>query len=168
MSDRLGPETKAVIDAIRATEDMPENPQLGLWRFERIGRTDIYRVYIANPLRYIIMTGADLTTQLAIPFPHRWLRIHFYHTTNGGGVMPPPLSNAYLRITLRREVATFDPNFVSDELFCEFNINHHIIQEQFGEGWEYEAGVWNLILNTTATEFVWPLFYIQKLKTVGK
>lgn len=159
----LGPETKAIVDAVRSTEDMEERYSTGVWRFERVGKTDIYKVYIAADARYILMTGANVTTQLSIPFPHRWLRIHFYHTQVAG--LP---AMGYLRISLRREVNTFDPNLASDELFCEFNINQHVVQEQFGEGWEYEAGVWTLILNTALNERVAPLFYIQKLKTVGK
>jgi hypothetical protein len=40
-----------------------------------------------------------------------------------------------------------------------------LIIEKFGEGFEYEAGTYNLILNTTNTDLIFPVFYIQKLET---
>jgi hypothetical protein len=139
---------------------MAEKFNVGLWTFERIGKTNIYKVYITADPSAIVMTAADVTTQLQIPFAHRWLRTHFYHTTAAYA-----LSLTYLRITIRREVATMLPVRFSDELFCEFDINSHMILEMFGEGFEYEPSTYNLILNTTATELIFPIFYIQKLET---
>lgn len=167
MSERIGPETRAIVDAVRATEDMPENPQIGLWKFERIGRTDIYKVYLANATRNMLMTGVNIVTQLQIPFPHRWIRIHFFLYT-AVGFEPFAMSVNFLRVSLRREAQTTAPATYIDELFCEFNMNDGIIQEQFGEGFEYEAGAWNLITNAPVTDGLIPVFYIQKLKTVGK
>ena len=159
--NRLGPETRAIIEAIHNTEDMTEVYRIGFWTMERIGKTNIYKVFITAEPRAIAMpaVAADVTTQLSIPFPHRWLRVHFYHTTAAFVVSFEPL-----RITIRREVTTMLPVEFLDELFCEFDITDVIGIEKFGEGFEYEAGVWNIILNTVATELVFPLFYIQKLE----
>jgi hypothetical protein len=159
---RLGPETKAIIEAIHGTENMENNIQVGLWTMERIGKTNIYKVYITVDPHAIAMpaVAADVITQLHIPFPHRWLRTHFYHTDAAYVV-----SLQYLRITLRRELNTMFPVQFADDLFCEFDINAVMIIEKFGEGFEYEAGTYNLILNTNATDLIFPLFYIQKLET---
>jgi hypothetical protein len=161
MSNRLGPETKAIIEAIHNTENCPDQYQQGFWTIERIGKTNIYKVYITEEPRAIAMpaVAADVTTQLRIPFAHKWLRIHFYHTTAAYVV-----ATTALRVTLRRAVGVMLPVQFLDELFCEFDITDVIMIEKFGEGFEYEAGTWNLILNTTATDLVFPLFYIEKLE----
>lgn len=160
MSQRLGPETRAIIEAIHGTENMESRYHIGLWTFERMGKTSIYKVYITADPAAIAMTGAAVATQLHIPFAHKWIRIHFYHTD----ATIVAVSTAYLRITLRREVGKMFPANYLDELFCEFNINQHLIQEQYGEGFEYEACVWTLILNSVATDLIFPLFYVQKLE----
>ena len=161
MSQRLGPETKAIIEAIHGTENCPDQYSEGFWTIERIGKTNIYKVYITAEPRAIAMpaVAADVTTQLHIPFSHKWLRFHFYHTDAAYAISIQPL-----RITIRRAVTTMLPVQFLDELFCEFEITDVIGIEKFGEGFEYEAGVWNIILNTAATELVFPLFYIQKLE----
>jgi len=157
---RVGPETRAIIEAIHGTENCADNYQSGLWMMERIGKTNLYKVYITVDPHAIVMTGANVMTQLHIPFPHRWLRTHFYHTDAAYAV-----SIDYLRITLRRELNTMFPVQFADDLFCEFEINAVMVIEKFGEGFEYEAGTYNVILNTTATNLIFPLFYIQKLET---
>lgn len=161
MAQRLGPETKAIIEAIHGTKDAEERYQSGVWMLERIAKTNIYKVYLTAAPPAIVMTGAAVATQLHIPFPHKWLRIHFYHTDAAYAI-----SMAYLRITLRRAVGVMFPAEFLDELFCEFNINAATITEKFGESFEYEASTWNLILNAAATDLIFPLFYIQKLETL--
>lgn len=160
MSQRLGPETRAIIDAIHNTENSAERYQSGFWMMERIGKTNIYKVYINEDPHAIVMTGADVVTQLQIPFPHRWSRIHFYHTDAAYAV-----SVNHLRVTLRREIATMLPLQFVDDLFCEYDITAVMMIETFGRGFEYEAGVYNVILNTGATDLIFPLFYIEKLET---
>jgi hypothetical protein len=160
MAQRIGPETKAIIEAIHGTKDAEEKYQVGVWTIERIAKTNLYKVYITLDPHAITMTGLNVVTQLHIPFPHRWLRIHFCHTD---AAYAPSL--AYLRITLRRELGTMFPPLFIDDLFCEFNMNAVLIIEKFGEGFEYEAGTYNLILNTTNTDLIFPVFYIQKLET---
>jgi hypothetical protein len=159
MSGRIGPETRAIIEAIRGTENCNERYSVGLWTLERIGKTNIYKVYLNADPPAIVMTGAVVVTQLHIPFAHRWKRIHFYHTTAALVV-----SQERLRVTLRREVNTFVPIQFLDELFCEFDITAVIMIERFGKDFEYEAGVYNVMLNTTATDLMFPLFYIEKLE----
>jgi len=159
MAQRLGPETKAIIDAIFKREGMADHYQSGLWMMARVGKTNIYKVYLAADPAAVVMTGAAVTTQLQIPFAHKWLRIHFYHTDAALAI-----SQDSLRVTLRREVGTMFPAGFLDELFCEFEIVAVIMIEKFGEGFEYEAGPYNLILTTTATDLIFPLFYIEKLE----
>jgi hypothetical protein len=157
----VGPETRAIVEAIHNTENCAGNYQVGPWTMERVGKTNIYKVYITAIPHAVTMpaVAADVTTQLQIPWPHKWLRIHFYHTTAAFGV-----SVTAMRVTLRRAVGVMFPNEFLDELFCEFDITDTIMIEKFGEGFEYEACTWALILNTTATELVFPVFYIQKLE----
>jgi hypothetical protein len=160
MSSRIGPETRAIIEAIHSTEDCKDRYQVGPWTFQRVGKTNIYKVYpIADPPA-IVMTALDVTTELQIPFAHRWVRIHFYHTTAAFAV-----SQQALRVTLRREVNTMIPAQFLDELFCEFDITAVIMIEKFGEGFEYEQGAYKVILNSVATDLIFPVFYIQKLET---
>jgi hypothetical protein len=155
----LGYETQAIIEAIHNTENCAEKYSMGLWTIERVGKTNIYKVYLNADPPAIVMTGAAVVTQVHIPFVHRWLRIHFYHTDAALAV-----SQNYLRISLRRELGTMFPANFIDDLFCEFEINAVLVTEKFGKGFEYEAGVYNLILTTTATDLMFPLFYIQKLE----
>lgn len=161
MSTKLGPETRALIEAIHNTENCEGKYQSGVWMIERIGKTNIYKVYLQADPPAIAMpaVAADVTTDLHIPFPHKWLRIHFYHTTAAFVV-----SQDYQRITLRREVGTMFPAQFLDELFCEFYVNAVIMCEAFGDNFKFEAGTYHLILNTTATDLVFPLFYIEKLE----
>ena len=158
--EKLGYETKAIMQAIHNTEEAANHYTSGIWSFERVGKSNIYRVYVTIDPRAIVMTAANVTTQLNIPFPHRWLRIHFYHTdaAYATGV-------ANLAVTLTRAVGTMFPVAFADDLFAEGLLVSSRIIETFGEGFEYEAGSYNLILNSTALHLIFPLFYIQKLET---
>ena len=161
---RLGPETKAIIAAVHEAaginiENMAGNFLGAIWTMVRIGNTNIYKVYITAAPNGIVMTGAAVTTQIAVPFPHRWLRIHFYHTT-----IAFVASADALAITLRRPAGAMTPERFSEDLYNVAATVASRITEVFGGDFEYEAGAYDLILNTTATDLIFPLFYIQKLE----
>lgn len=159
MEARLGPETRAIIEAIHKTEGMAGNYLGGIWTMARIGKTNIYMVYVTAAPNGIVMTAADVTTPLQIPFPHRWVRIHFYHTT-----VAYVASIDALAIILRRRAGTMIPVRFSEDLFNGAGIVASRITEVFGEGFEYEPTTYDVTLNTTATDLIFPLFYVQKLE----
>jgi len=166
---RLGPETKAMLEAINelnATvkavgqpKDMAARYLGAVWTMVRIGNTDVYKVYITAAPNGIVMTAADVVTQLAIPFPHKWIRIHFYHTT-----VAYVASVDALAIILRRRAGTLTPETFSEDLYNEAAVVASRITEVYGGDFTYEAGTYDLTLNTTATHLIFPLFYIQKLE----
>ena len=131
---------------------------MGGWTFQRFAR-NIYKATRTTAPHSITMTGSDVTTQLQIPFPHRILRMHCYHTDSAYAESDIPMA-----VILRRRVATVTPAKFSEDLFNEDNINVSKMTEVFGEGFEYEAGIYDVILNTTSTHLIFPMFYIQKLE----
>jgi hypothetical protein len=157
MERRLGPETRAIIEAIHGTENMEDHYQSGVWMMDRIGKTNKYKVYITVDPNAIVMTAADVVTQLHIPFSHKWVKIHFYHTTAAYVA-----STDALAIILRRTAGTLTPVRFSEDLFNEPVIVASRITEIFGEEFQYEAGTYDLTLNTTATDLIFPLFYVKK------
>lgn len=128
------------------------------WTFKRIGK-NIYKIYRTVSPNAITMTGADVTTQLQIPFPHRLLRMHLYHTTSAYVA-----SSGMLTVTLARRETTLTPERFKENVFYESSIPASIITEVYGEGFEYEAGIYELTLNTNSTDLIFPLFYVQKLE----
>jgi len=155
----LGPETRAIIEAIHKTEDMAGNYLGGVWTMARIGKTNIYIIRVTAAPGTIAMTGNAVITQLTIPFPHRWVRIHFYHMTAVYAASVDALA-----IILRRTAGTLTPVRFSEDVFNGAAIVASRITEVFGEAFEYEAGTYDLSLNTTNTDLVLPLFYVQKLE----
>jgi len=131
----------------------------GVWTFKRIGK-NIFKIYVTADPNSITMTGANVTTQLQIPFPHRILRMHLYHTNSAYAA-----STNALTIILRRSAGTLTPAKFVEDLFNEDGIIVSKVTEVYGEGFEYEAGIYDLILNSTNTDLIFPIFYLQKLET---
>lgn len=130
----------------------------GVWIFKRIGK-NIYKIYIKLSPYSITMTGANVTTKLPIPFPHRILRMHLYHTDSAYAA-----STNALTAILRRAAASLTPERFEEDLFNETGIVASKVSEVYGEGFEYEAGIYDLILNTTNTDLIFAIFYVQKLE----
>lgn len=130
----------------------------GGWIFKRIGK-NIYKIYRELSPYSITMTGANVTTKIPIPFPHRILRMHLYHTNS-----TYVASTDALAAILRRAAGSLTPERVEEDLFNETAIVASKITEKYGEGFEYEAGVYDLILNTTNTDLIFPILYVQKLE----
>jgi len=127
------------------------------WTFKRIGK-NIYKIYVTADPNSITMTGSDVKTQLKIPFPHRILRMHLYHTNSAYAA-----STNALTIILRRSASTLTPAKFVEDLF-NGSATASKISEVYGEGFEYEAGIYDLILNSTNTDLIFPIFYLQKLE----
>jgi hypothetical protein len=158
MSERLGPETKAIIQAIRDTENTAEKYQTGVWTLERVGKTNIFKAYITEDPNAIAMTGVNVVTQLQIPFAHRIIAFLFRHTT---ALFVDSYDN--LDFILRRIATTMFPVQMRETLFYEMNITDEDGEEIFGENFEREACAYTITLNSTATNLIFLLFYIQKL-----
>jgi len=104
------------------------------------------------------MTAAAVTTQLHIPFPHRWVRIGFYHTTSGYVA-----ATTYMNITLKRTAGTIAPQRFDEYLFHEEDVRTAWAGENYGETFEYPPGTYELILTGANTNLVFPVFIIQRL-----
>ena len=132
----------------------------GVWTFQRIGK-NIWKIYITKSPHSITMKGSDVTTELHIPFIHRWLRIHFFHTDSSYDAVT---GGDRLNILLKRTAGTLTPQKFEEYLYKETGLTSARITEVFGESFEYESGIHQLVLNSTSTNLVFPVFYIQKLE----
>jgi hypothetical protein len=129
------------------------------WVFQHVAK-NIYKIYPARSPHSITMTGADVTTALRIPFPHRLIRLHWRHTDSAYAA-----STDALAIILRRPEGSMTPEHFEEDVFNETNIVKSKGTEKYGEGFEYEAGVYSVILNTTNTDLIFPILYVQKLES---
>lgn len=154
---RHGPETRALLLALaRIAPEYPETLMVGPWRFVRCG-ADFYRVVMEQ--NEIVMTGADVVTQLRIPFPFRWLRTDFYHTDAAGDA-----SQDAVYYSIQRPAGTLEPlNAFMEILITKYDITDAEFGENWGENFDYEPSVWNLLLNSTNTDLIFPIFYIRRL-----
>lgn len=156
---RLGYETKALLEAL-VHSHFEENMRNANWKFTKVG-LDLYRIeYVGVANGGIVMTAADVVTQLSIPFDHEWVRIGFYHTSAAGVAAV----NATF-INIARPAGTIPPLALFVEtLFREYDVTASSIMEVFGAEFQYEKATWNITLNTTATDLIFPVFYVRRLK----
>jgi len=131
----------------------------GVWTFKHVAK-NIWKIYITASPHSITMSGSDVTTQLHIDFPHRFLRIHLYHTSSAYAA-----STDALALTVERPVATV-PTLArfTDQLFREYDITASKLIEVFGEAFEYEECIWSIVLNSTSTDLVFLEIYVQLLE----
>lgn len=131
----------------------------GSWYFDLIGK-NIWKITYkgASNITYIAMTGSDVTTELHIPFPHRWNSTHFRHADSSNDD-----SNAKLTITIRRAKTKNTPAQFEEDMFHIANYQHVKLTELWGEMFEREASTYNVIMNSTSTDRIYLVFYIQKL-----
>jgi len=128
------------------------------WTFERVAM-NIWKIYRTASPHSITMTGSAVTTQLVIPFAHRWLRMSFYHTDSAYAA-----STANLSITMQRTADTIVPANFAEDLFEDTVIVTDTATEVFGTAFEYERTLYHLIMDSTNNHLVFPVFYIQKLE----
>ena len=128
------------------------------WTFERVAQ-NIWKIFRTTAPHSITMTGAAVTTQLNVPFAHRWLRMSWYHTDNAYAA-----SVANLSVTMQRTADTIVPANFEENLFEDAAIVAATATETFGEKFEYERTLYDLILDSTNAHLIFPVFYIQKLE----
>lgn len=103
------------------------------------------------------MTGADVTKAIRIPFPHRINKICFYHMTSAFAASTDPFSYSFA-------VKQGQHDFLAkleDALVSVSGSTSSKIIEVFGTAYEYEARTWTLTMNTTNTDLIIPVIYVQ-------
>ena len=106
----------------------------------------------------IPMTGADVTVEITIPYFHRINKLVLIHLDSSYDKSTDALD---VDFECKQGKSTISPKW-TDMLFQEDNIAVAEITEVFGEGFEYEPRTWSLTLNTTNTDLVIVVLYIQK------
>lgn len=133
---------------------------MGDFRAEHIG-SNFYKITAKTSDNSLTLTaGTDVTTQLRIPFPHRWVRASFLHTDATYVVM----TNSQLNILLKRTQGQGLPLKFEEYLYFDERIVSGNVTKPFGETNEYEASIYQLtLLGWTAGELVVPVLIIQKM-----
>jgi hypothetical protein len=121
-----------------------------------------YKATLKLPVgaNYAAMLGAgtDVTKNLIVPFPHRWQSTHFTHHTSADAD-----SNGALNILIRRPKGKNTPSQFEEDLIRIPNIVTARKSDTWGESFEREASVYDIIMDSTATDRVYPVFYLQRL-----
>jgi len=101
------------------------------------------------------MTGSDVTKELYIGFTHRLLRMHFYHTDSSYAA-----STDELFVRIERSAGTLYPLRFEEYLYDKSLIINSRISLLFTE-LDYEASVWKFTFNSTNTDLIFPVVYIE-------
>lgn len=129
------------------------------WTFKRIGK-NIWKIYPTASPHSITMTGSDVTTPLTIPFPHRLVRLTFFHTDSSYAAVTDELD-----ITLKRTQAQGYPQKFEEIVYYDASLQDSYPTARGGETYEYEGSVYQLILKCgTSGHLVFPVLYIQMLE----
>lgn len=107
----------------------------------------------------IVMDGSSVKTRLKIPFPFRLVRVCLYHVDTNDAA-----STDALTISYHRPVGSIASHpAMKDIVWALDACRKSNPQKPFGEGWEFEAGEWELDLNSTDTDKIEVLIYLQKM-----
>ena len=135
--------------------------QEGKWKRFHVGKNIWKYIYNSGGVNYIAMTGSDVPTQLHVPFPHRFMRFHLYHTDSSDAA-----SNDALSVTIERPAGTVPTlSKFTDQLFKESYIPASKLIEVFGETFEYEECIWSVVLNSTSTDRIYLEIFVQNLRS---
>jgi len=131
----------------------------GTWHFDLVGK-NIWKISYrgAANITYITMDGTAITTELHIPFAHRWNSTHFRHTDNTNTE-----STAGLNFTIRRAAGKNQPAQFEEDMLYLFVFTGSKRSDLWGEMFEREASTYDIIFETTTAHRVYPVFYVQKL-----
>lgn len=132
----------------------------GKWRFERIG-TNFWKIYIAASPNIVTMTGSDVTTELRIPFAHRFVRLSFVHVDSANAA-----KSSKLGVALHRPTGTTSPQSAInlEYVFQADNVSHYAFVVKLGIGYEYGESVYILTMDAANTDKILPIIYIQALE----
>lgn len=131
---------------------------IGAWRLQRVGR-NIWKMYLQTGSGCVTFDGAgNAALSFSIPYPHRFLRLHFSQITTANAASWLPWS-----CQVSRPLSTSTPASINEYIVKFDNEPVHTFTCVKGDGWEYEACVWDVTLTGTATNKVVPIFYLQIL-----
>lgn len=112
---------------------------------------------------YIAQTGSDITKILDIPFTFALRRVHLTHRDSSNDLCYDEME---IRVERPRGGVT-ESKFAQDVIHQEEDITdyHYLMTwEHLNEGGlVFEAGTFQLVLNTTSTDRVTPIIYIKRL-----
>lgn len=130
----------------------------GVWTFARYAHRK-WKVYIRNAdNNRVAMTGSAVTTELHVDFPHRFGHMIFYHTDASGDA-----STDSLTITVRRPPNKIShPTRGSEDLYTGSHTSADTTVAV--PRVDREAGVYEVLLNTTSGHFVVPTVYLEELE----
>ena len=132
--------------------------RVGTWIFQFVAQ-NIWKIYYDSAgTQYIAQTGSDVTKELSIPWSHRWNSIHFRHANSANAD-----AVTVLKVIVRRPTGKNVPATFQEDMFYDDSVMVATVSENFGEMFEREASVYNVVTNTTSTDRVTPVFYVQKL-----
>ena len=126
----------------------------GGWTFEHVGK-NLWKIYPDVEPHEVIMTGADVPKELFVAFTHRLKRMHFYHTDSSYAA-----SIDSLLIRVERSAGTLNPSRFEEYLYN----NEHIIKSRISlvfRELDYEASLWKFTFNTTTTDVIFPVIYVE-------
>lgn len=112
------------------------------------------------------MTGSDVTKSVDVPFTFGLQRIHVYHHTSSIGTD----STDELQVHLQRPTKTitrmpfFRDRFWTVTDIVDPNPTFDFSKHSGGDGFVYEKGQLDIILNSTSTDLVQVIIYIKELK----
>jgi hypothetical protein len=160
MAERLGPETRAILQAIRSLEktDKPLDVLMGDFKAKYVGGFNVYKVTINNsdgaidcPVAY-----TDVTKALRIPFPFKLLRAQFSRTDSTGA----DTSGEWF-ITIRRVAARNTPSKGDETIFSEERIGCSMRVEKFDDVYE-PCDLDIIVQSENANDKIFPVFYIER------
>ena len=138
-----------------------QQEKIGDWLYRRIGGNHI--VIFPHPTVYansaLPMTGAELPFYVAIPYFHRINKIVLLHLTSAFADGTDKLS---AKFEVEQGNSDISPKW-HDRILNLTSVMLSLVTENYGDGFEYEARNYTLKLNSTATDLVIPLIYIQKI-----
>jgi len=133
----------------------------GLWTFNRAGN-ELWRTFVSKVPHGFSMTGSNVSKQLVIPFTHKLLRVHFYHTDNAYAANVT--STAF---SLKRAVGEIgDLEYFEDVIINEATLTDSRAMFTFGDCFKFDSCVWTFVMNTSNGHIVYPLVFIEALSPV--
>ena len=137
------------------------------FRFKRITPNCNHYVIYPDPTFYpnnaIPMIGSDVVKQILIPFAHRLNKIVLCHLKAAFALGTDALN---AKFSIEQGTHPFLTKFV-DVPLALINETASTIIETFGVSFEYEQRNWALTLNTTNTDLIIPLIYVQLVGSGG-
>jgi hypothetical protein len=138
------------------------------FRFKRITPKCNHYVIYPDPTAYtnnaVTMTGAAVTKSFNIPSAHRINKVVLCHLSALYALSTDAL---IYELTCKQGLHNFLPKFEDTLLARTTGAGVSKVIEVFGEAYEYEQRTWTLSLNTTATDLVIPLIYVQLVGSEG-